>query len=261
MTDAESYYALEPGCVIRRILPPFKPERLEMFRTLPAESRAKFEPDGPAAMLLEWGHCGLRISMTSIRLAHTFSIVADRVLNDHHWKWEGDYALLSQKLEGDIVLRAGASEAEYFDGLNQLAEELWPGENVRLKPVEVRRQVKVLNGKWNFKPVDSYAESRCRIEFYMHELDPDRQRVGERTATLPNFAASLSRYSGMQIFIEADDAPDKITWYENSLVHPTAEKRRIRYDPPLVIQHVQDQTGLTLSTQFRNVRRVLIEAF
>jgi len=260
MEDAESYYALEPGCVIRRVLPPFRPERLEILRTLSPDSQAQFGPDGPAAMFLEWGRCGLRPSMTSIRLAHRFVDVADRSLNTHYWDWEGDLALLSQRVEGDIVVRADASEAEYVDGLNQLAEELWPGENVRLKSVQVRRQVNVLTGKWNFKPVDSYAESRGRLEFFMHELDSDRQRLGERTATLPEFAASLSRYTGMQIFIEAEQAPDKITWYENALIHPTAAKPRVRYDPPLVVQHVLEQTGLILLTQFRKVRRVFLEA-
>ena len=253
-------YQLADDQVIRRVLPPFPFQREEIICSLPV-------PDGkapvgePTALLLEWGCGDLRVRM-SCHYSNGLLLrdLADHALHNDYWDWEGDRPLLLKPVGGDAVIRTGALQQQYLRDLEKVALELWPGERITMVARLVRREVWVFSGSWRFTPIDSLAEAGQRIELYHRELDTDRERPTSATGDVMSFAKTVGRYAGAPVVFEPTGAPDHIAWHSHAMYDMKQSARRLPFDQSLILRHIEQQTGLTATRQFRTVQRFFIEA-
>lgn len=52
----------------------------------------------------------------------------------------------------------------------------------------------------------------------------------------------------------------EISWHLNARSPFTDEQRRADHDPKLVLKHLEEQTGLTFTTETRKIRVLFVEA-
>jgi beta-lactamase regulating signal transducer with metallopeptidase domain len=169
-------YRLEEGQVLKRIAPPFIPERKDYyFDHNPDQAQAI--PDGPRMMTFRWdgkldpegmGFGGVRDLTEPLDL---FGLQS--------YEYEGPEELLSLKLPGDWIVRTGTTIEKRMKALQQLlVEEL--GRQINFKKRTVERNVIVASGSFKFHPLSGTYNNNC-LHLYSDKLDPD-ERSGGGTA-------------------------------------------------------------------------------
>ena len=169
----DQVYRLDPKQVIKRISPPFIPERNDYyFEHVPDQARAI--PDGPRMMTFSWdgkldpnggGFGGVRDLTEPLDL---FGLES--------YEYEGPEELLSLKLPGDWIVRTGTTIEERMRALQQLlAEEL--GRQINFEKRTVERNVIVASGSFKFHPLSGTYNDSC-LHLYSDKLDPDSSGGG-----------------------------------------------------------------------------------
>ncbi len=172
----DKVYRLDPKQVIKRISPPFIPERNDYYFEH-FQDQARAIPDGPRMMTFSWdgkldpnggGFGGVRDLTEPLDL---FGLES--------YEYEGPEELLSLKLPGDWIVRTDTTIEERMRALQQLlAEELKRQINFEKRTVE--RNVIVASGSFKFHPLSgTYNDSWLHL--YSDRLDPD-ERSGGGTA-------------------------------------------------------------------------------
>jgi hypothetical protein len=168
-----------------------------------------------------------------------------------------DAAIVNRRLTGDIVFKQDATDDEFCAGLaafihDQLAIE------AAVVYRDVLMKVIVLSGHWKFTPVPQAPPTgklanQC-IEIYGDEsLNRNSRSTGDNTTGRGHFARDLSDDLNQKVIIDVDRLPEYVSIRTYGTVPPEGPGR------DLVLQHIQEQTGLTWTEEIRPVRCLLIE--
>ncbi len=164
----EAVYRLEDGEILKRIAPPFIPERLEYYRT-EHESQAESIPEGPDILIFHWDRKLKYWGMSFGHRVETLNHVLRSILDLHSYEYEGPKELLDIDLPGDWIIRETAPQEEKLRALEQLmAKEL--GWKIHFERRTVDRPVIVATGRFQFRPLsqERYAKD---VQLYIDELD------------------------------------------------------------------------------------------
>jgi beta-lactamase regulating signal transducer with metallopeptidase domain len=164
----EAVYRLEEGEILKRIAPPFIPERMDYYKT-DHEHQAELIPDGPDSMTFHWDRKLQNWGMAFGHRVGTLNHVLNAVLQLKSYEYEGPKELLDIDLPGDWIVRDTATEEQKLRALEQLmAKEL--GWKIRFNRREVERPVIVATGRFEFQPLpnERYAKD---VQFYIDTLD------------------------------------------------------------------------------------------
>ncbi|MFZ2148619.1 MAG: M56 family metallopeptidase [Sedimentisphaerales bacterium] len=195
----DKVYHLEEEQVLKRIAPPFIPERKDYyFEQVPDQARAI--PEGPRMMTFSWdgkldpeggGFGGVRDLTEPLDL---FGLQS--------YEYEGPEELLSLKLPGDWIVRTGTTIEERIKALEELlAEEI--GCHLSFEKRIVERQVIVASGQFKFHPLSgTYNDSQLHL--YSDKLDPDESSGGGTADSVAELLTEIGDNVGMPVIDETE---------------------------------------------------------
>ncbi len=211
-------------------------------------------------------------------------LLATAVLGVRPWEFEATAPLPGDPflVNGDVVYTDQLPIAKSIPALQAaISKEL--GLNVKLNLATVNRKVFVLKGTWSYHPVPEAPANgpimvngqtiNPMIRAYGTELlgteshsvsatmltAPPIKLVGKRIL-LGWLSSQTSEWIGnRQVIFEADgDLPEQLGWSGYEPTNATPDELAIAHDPALVLKHIAEQTGLTLSEETRSVRRLIV---
>lgn len=263
-TDFAGYYGLKGGQIIER------------FTDVPADVRDAFlrknrifinHKPGSALDARQEGHF-IGVSSSDALSANLYSDDADYPLRQlvnficfirghASVELEIDGDLASRQLSGDIIFARDAADDELSAGLTKfLHNEFAIDAAVAYR--DVPRKVIVLRGHCKFTalpqaPASFDMAQPCLEIFGSYALDKHSKSNGSSQTGLGHLARDLGDYLNEQTFIEADGLPGFWSMRSYGEVPGDITNRN------LVLQHIQEQTGLTWTEETRVVSRLFIE--
>ena len=242
-------YRLEPGRVVKRVPPPFVPQRTAMC----VANHHLQGKDAPTYMLLHgtpggevrgWGFA--YGGDGKLPLKQVLSFAFD--LRGH--QFEGPDDLLALDLIGDWVLDPDAPLPAQLAAVTGIIREAH-GRLVRFERRQLEREVIVAGGRFAFSPLPELREPKL-LHLFTGTIDP--ARGGQKTGSLAEFFQTLEAYAGQPVIDEtAGGAPAEFLWVAQNSAYLAdkprgPERERSRRE---LLDHVARQTGLT----FKVVRR------
>lgn len=247
-------YRLSEGQAVKRIAPPFIPERLEYYRHHDP-SQARLIPEPPDYYQFRWDENGLRgygMGFTDdLSLRHVLGI-----LGLPRNEYEGPQDLLSIPVPGDWIVRESSSREDRLLELQQiLIRDL--GRRIRFDARDFVRDVIIVRGEYRFRPLTGVAtHSSDGVHIYADRLDPD-EGAGGGTDSLDGFLRHVGSWLNEWVINETTSPPDtEVVWYN----HNSSSLHRMTPGPEKdasvnqVLENLARQTSLTFTRKQQRVR-------
>jgi beta-lactamase regulating signal transducer with metallopeptidase domain/Leucine-rich repeat (LRR) protein len=246
----DSVYGLEDDEILRRIPPPFIPERMDFYRHEHSR-QAEVIPGGPDYFTFHWDK---KLTNWGMGFTDNLSLqaVLHRTLGLESFECEGPEEMLSLQLPGDWIVRPGAPMREKLSALEQIvANDL--GLSVRFEERSVQRDVIVADGKYEFHP-EPNAYNDTSVHIFADKLDPD-EGAGGGTGTVTKFLRWVGNRVGIPIINETE-MPDEfeLSWgnHRSSRLRRLLEPERSK-KLDMVVANLARQTSLTFTKERREV--------
>ena len=246
----DKLYRLDPGQALKRVPPPFIPERFTVYqRLVPGGGKG---PDSivfhgrPRAQVQQWGDWSGVNGRMPLRQVLSF------VLQMGPHEFEGTDELLSLELPGDWVINPDASTPQKLGGLTGVVREAH-GRLVRFERRDVERDVIVARGRFRITPLPEVRDPRV-VFLYTGFRDP--ARGGQRTGELSEFFRTVGLCAGRAVVDETEGPkPQDFDWVPQGSAYIVYQK-----PGPLRVQSlrklldvVSAQTSLKLEIGRRKV--------
>ena len=157
-------YRLENDEVLRRVAPPFIPER-ERYYIEKRSRRGKAIPKPPDFITFHWdGELRLWGREYSVSGNRPLNQVLQYVLGLETSEFEGPEDLLKLDMSGDWILRKDASQEDKLYALEEILKEDF-GRHIRFIHRQVDREVIVTRGQFHFNPLTGTNDD-SRVHIY-----------------------------------------------------------------------------------------------
>ncbi len=247
----EEVYRLENGQILKRIAPPFIPERRDYYVN-EHSYQASAIPQGPAIMNFSWdgklkgegmGFGGVRDLTEPLDL---FGLQS--------YEYEGPEELLSLKLPGDWIVRTNTTIEERMAALEQLlAEEI--DRKISFEKRMVERKVIVASGEFEFHPL-SGTHKDTWLHIYSDELDPDERAGGGTAQTITDLLTTLGNQVGIPV-IDETNANKEISMpfghHRSSYLRKVKDEAEKRRKLEMLLENLTKQTELQFAIEHRPV--------
>ena len=192
----DEVYQLEEGEVLKRIAPPFIPERMDYYKA-EHESQAELIPDGPDSVTFHWDgklkNWGMAFGSGVSRLNHVLS----GVLRLKSYEYDGPKELLDIDLPGDWIIRDDAPQEAKLRALESLVERDL-GRKIRFQKHSALQNVIVATGRFTFHPPVGTYESTS-VHLYAEEADQNEGAGGGTADSIQKFLEMLGDRVGMPV--------------------------------------------------------------
>ena len=240
-------YRLSQGEFLKRIAPPFIPERLEYYRSeLRQQSHAIADP--PDFFTFYWDHELSRPGYGHTGGDRTLSDVLRRSLNLRADEFEGPEALCTLNVPGDWIVRTNADKADLLHALaNILRDEL--KQSIQFEKQSTEREVIIVSGRYEHHPLPDYPKSAA-VHFYVDQLN-EPGSGGGGSGTMGEMLAQLGNLIHERVINEVQVPEGTILVWRNEQPSQfmNLEKDPARVD--LLLENLSRQTSL----QFRKEKR------
>jgi hypothetical protein len=177
-TRFDALYLLSPGETLKRVRPPWVPERLTFYQVTSSTGQVQAMPMGPDMFLLGQTPTGQLMLQTSTfgGSASVRSMLRDLGVAPH--ETDLPQAVLRQSLPGDFVVRQDAPTAARVAAFTQLLSEA-TGRTWRSAVRPLEREVIVVSGTYAYHPpadMPRDASGGDTIHFYLGK--PDNKPMG-----------------------------------------------------------------------------------
>jgi len=246
------YYALPPGVFVAGVDPGTVPPDVRLgFYNQQNPTQARAIPAGPDAMSIRWRNHTPSVYSMSFGNDNVLPTVLTNMLDIYPAEISGDASLLT--FHGDIVWQLGATPEQYISSLEKLILKNG-APAVHLAIQNVQEKAIVFSGKWVYKRVDAARMSTSgSFSILIYSNLPYVRGAGGASGTFRQLAGAiedrLSDQMKKPVIFEAQMAPVRLSWFFNREDDP---------DDKLILDHVQEQTGLNWSVQTRAVRCLVI---
>lgn len=240
-------YRLADNEVLKRIAPPFIPERMEYCnseRKRPrAPDRITFHWDG---QLRNWG-------MAFGDFA-TLGSILNGVLQLKSHEYDGPKSLLDIELPGDWIIRDEASQEAKLRALEQLvAGEL--GHRIRFERHSVEREAIIATGEFRFHPsVGTYENTS--VHLYASGTDPDERAGGGTADSLHEFLQTLGNRVNMPVIDQTEaSVQGRIPYrhHRSSYLGEIPDEQERAKQLGLILAHLTEQTELQFEIRIEPV--------
>ena len=251
--EFDKVYRLQKGQVLKRIAPPFIPER-EVYYLVEHEHQARHIRTPPDYVTFHFTEeNGLRNwGLGFGNGTRTLASVLENTLGMKSYQYEGPKALLSLDLTGDWVVRPDASEAEKLVALGRIASEAHD-RLLRFESRDVERDVIVATGRFNFSPLDGAAD-KSSVHLFVGQPNPDGGGGGG-SGDFTKFLETLGTRVGVTVIDQTQVPPptERISWRHEASAYLTRETPGPAKDAKLteLLGTVSKQTGV----EFERARR------
>jgi hypothetical protein len=252
--EFKKVYTLKDNEVIKRIEPPFIPERMDYYQH-EFSSQAKTIPRAPTYFRFKWRDGKLKNDGYGFigGKGLSFSRVLNSILDLPLYEFEGDKALLDTTLTGDWIFREEAPIEQKLQAVGDIFKKA-TGKDLAFTQQPLPRNVIVVSGNYTAETRD--ADRRMiDIHCYTGEKDPD-DGGGGGSGTMDKFITRLGDLTGMATAIETPSRPiGTMSWRTHSssyLYREPANQERDEKTSEL-LHHVAEQTGLEFKIEQRQV--------
>ena len=272
-TEFRKAYGLTDSQMIRRIAPPYPECRAEYFRDLIREvyKRSKLEPNDEAVnkdygnhfSKFGWkdgwmldGHGAQRVPVKPEDGA-TLDYVIDVTLGVPHTRIIGFEELRTYKVTGDFVVRVGADQDKLVEQLEKILRDECKLP-LKFSFKEVEEEVLVLGGTYKANP--------------LNEAKPDLVEVfanfrgapgvgGGGTGSFAELCGAVERHVGKPVLLgKIAGEPKKLEWhYQHRPMGFTEQQYNEDHDAGMILKNIATQTGLTVTTEKKKLRMLVIE--
>ena len=246
-----SMYRLEDGQVLKRIAPPFSPERrnnLLYGEPVRYYYYQYFKWDGN--LTARGGRRGDRIPRLSDILRSVIGIGSR--------EYDIPRDILYTDMSGDWIVRDGIPQEELLQALEQLIKEE-TGRNINFVEQKVETEVIIVRGKYHFTPLPN-AKQKDSVQVFTDKMDTYYDvRVVRRT--LSELLSSVERSIDMDIIDETESGDVELSWSEHyammlfTLIY-NEQLYNERVD--MLLNNLARQTGLTFERTKATVEKWLI---
>ena len=244
----DAVYRLDEGDVLRRIAPPFIPERLDYYRNEHA-GQADAISDPPDHFTFHWDgelhNWGLGFSGGKRPL----DAVLRSNLGLESYELEGKEELLAVDVPGDWIVRKDASKASRLAALEQiLLEQL--ERPIRFEKRRVQREVVVVTGQFKFARLARVRDSGA-VHIYSETLD---DHTGGGSGNIDELLRWVGNRLNLRLISEVEPvAIDRMSWseHDDSYYLRMADRREELTDR--VLANLARQTSLKFNRQRRDV--------
>jgi hypothetical protein len=247
-------YRLEEKEVLKRIAPPFIPERLDYYQH-EFSSQAKKIEKPPTYFKFKWrGEKLLNDGYGFIgKKGLNLSNVLRSVLKLSYSEFEGDRSLLDIELPGDWIIREDATIEQKLQALADILQQA-TGKTIAFTQQQLERNVIVVTGNYTAETRDD-NRNLIDIHCYSTEKDPD-EGSGGGSGTMEEFITRLGDLIGFATSIETPSRPiGTMSWrtHSSSYVHrePAGAERDEKINQ--LLGNIAQQTGLELKIEQRQV--------
>ena len=249
----DEVYQLKEGEVLKRIAPPFIPERLEYYRTHES-SQARTISDPPDYFHFQWDGklqpFGLGFLANGPQLSDVLGIVG--LGRD---EYDCPDKLLRTRIPGDWIVRTDSSREQRLQALEHILQQD-PGLSIHFELRKVQRDVIVARGQYTFRPLSGVAaHSINSVNIFADKLDRDAG-AGGGTGTLAEFLRHVGGRLNRPIINEVNTSPDtKVVWSNHSSTNPRQLPENDQKAAKIgkVLKNLEQQTSL----QFIQERRAV----
>jgi hypothetical protein len=245
-------YRLDEGQILKRIPPPFTPER-QRFYTSENETQASLISDAPDQFVFHWDG-GLQRWGYSFGDKGSLGSTLSFVLGLKSYEYEGPEDLLKLELPGDWIIRNEAAIESKLQALEQLlAAEL--GRHIRFEKRSVEQEVIVATGRYEFHPLPE-ASRNDRVIMCTDPADhAEREGGGGGTAaSVPAFLKAVGNRVGMPVVDQTEPAgPVQIGYNHHSSSYltrvkdPTEKANKLK----ILLESLSKQTNLQFQVERR----------
>jgi uncharacterized protein (TIGR03067 family) len=263
--EFDKVYGLKDGEVLKRVAPPYSGSREEFYTSIRGEPRED-QPHDRNFSVFHWKGGRVQFGSATTPVNPDEGMPLAGLLGHLSFprqEVEGDDALLDTTITGDFVLRPGADPAKVAARLGGILRKDC-NLAVALAIREVEREVVVARGKYRSKPLP--GKDSNHIELYATELQRPEAGNGGGSAAFSKFlCADLGGFINRRLVNEVEGAPKHVSFHYSfrSLMvkDPTTgvDTYAEDTDPEKVLKNVAAQTGLTFTTEKRNVPVLFVE--
>jgi hypothetical protein len=256
----EQVYRLADGEVLKRIPPPFIPERMDWYRTQDAH-QAELIPRGPEYMTFHWDGQLRRWGMGfGYRDGQTIAQLLGSTMQMKTYEFEGPADLLSYKLTGDFIIRRDTTSRAQFDALC-LIVRADGGPAMRFTQQTLDRPVIIASGTYGFRPLKDSDNPRA-VHLYVGE--PDRTTGGGGgSGDLDDLIREIGSRAGVAVVNNVEGAkPQMVSYRYHRSSNLSDEKPGPQRDEKIrkLLDAVTGQTGLEFKIESRPVQVWVAEA-
>lgn len=248
----EEVYRFDEDQVLKRIAPPFIPERADYYRAEhPSQAAAISRP--PDYFTFHWDgeltNWGLGFSGGSRSLSGVIILS----LGISRGRFEGSDDILNMPVPGDWIVRPSADPQALLDALAEiLREDL--DVNLRFERQPLRRTVVVVSGSYDFSPLENAPFAPNSVHIFSEGFNDGS---GGGTGTFSRFLDHLGNYLGYR-FLNESEVPDdtEVVWRNHRSAHLSDMEQTDEDTPELlneVLQNLRAQTGLKFTAEEREI--------
>jgi hypothetical protein len=241
----DKHYALVDGQILKRVGPPYPPERSDYLFYRSFGGR----PDLQHSEVFRWDgrlrHSG---TMTTNTLQHVLGLV----LNFRRGEFDGPSQLLNKSIPGDWITRQGASKTDELMALEKiLANEL--KKSFHFTPREIEREVIITAGRYQFHALGGLAKEHA---VHLGTGSFPSNEGGGGSGSLGEMLDWLGDRVGRLVIDETEPSNEMIVWRDHLVktMHEIASSSDSgRAVLNRLLENVSKQTSLTFRQERRKV--------
>ncbi|MGB2866627.1 MAG: M56 family metallopeptidase, partial [Sedimentisphaerales bacterium] len=246
-----SIYRLEDGQVLKRIAPPFIPERRGYFKSVqPGKYSANTPYHLAKQFIFRWDgdlnfsnmHMGEGIPRLSTTLGSAFGLSSN----------EYDIApeLLNMDMSGDWILRKDTPQEQLLQALEQIIKKE-TGRGIRFVKQKVETEVIVARGKYHLTPLPNAKKKDC-VQVYTDKMDTD-SGAGGGSGKLSKFLRFVGNHRIKKIIIDRTESGDvELSWrnhYSSDISWLEQYKQQYKERADMLLNNLSRQMGLTFERE------------
>jgi type II secretory pathway component GspD/PulD (secretin)/beta-lactamase regulating signal transducer with metallopeptidase domain len=241
-----SIYSLEDGEVLKRIAPPFIPERRGYFLLIQPGRYSPNTPHHVAKLYFNWdGKLSIRGSRMGGGIPR-LSTTLESVIGLGNRQYDIPPEILYTDMSGDWIVRKDTPQEELLQALEQIIKEE-TGKEIHFVKRKTQSKVIVARGKYRLTPLPG-AKEKDYVHVYTDKIG-EFSGAGGGSGTVSKFLRSVGNRKIKTIIIDKTESGDvELSWrYHDSSDIGWLE----RYEQPhkekvdMLLNNLTRQTGLT----------------
>jgi RNA polymerase sigma factor (sigma-70 family) len=250
----DALYRLAPGENLKRIAPPYIPERVPAYREFVSDAQYRAIPKPADSMHFEWFDNG-QIDMQGYSFGNVGDIatVLTWGLGLKRYDIQMPPEVWKLKLTGDWITRKGATQDQLMADLGEIITKQGPP--VRIERRKVPREVFVVTGRC--VPLDITDPTAEPFELYSDKPNT-RPAVTFRKGSLPDMIDALSQLLDRPVFNQTEATPQSlVAWRVHSsaqvYLSPDRDSKKADEQRRLLLGRLSTDSGLKFKSEMRPV--------
>ena len=250
-----SIYSLEDGQVLKRIAPPFIPERRGYLKSI---QPGRYSPNTPFNVVSQYFNWDGNLSIRGARVGSgipRLKSTMESVIGLGNRQYDIPPEILSADMSGDWIVRKDTPQEELLRALEQILKDETSREIDFVKQ-NVETEVIIAKGKYNFQLLPNITDGQY-VLISTNNTDT-YTGGGGGSGTLGKFLRWVGNRVGMNIIDETEAEDIELSWRN----HDSSELSRLNHDGEpynqkldLLLKNLTRQTGLTFSGETATVEK------